>query len=380
MSVTGSQTDSNIASRLPLMAAEAPHRPAIIFPQGRDARGKRSYVHYTFRQLDRQSDHIAAGLEAIGITRGTKTVLMVKPSLEFFALTFGIFKAGAVPVLIDPGIGTKVLKECIGESAPEAFIGIPAAHAARAVLGWGRRTVKTLVTVGPRWFWGGHTLDDVRRAGRQKVAGGWQMAPTHPDEVAAVLFTSGSTGVPKGAVYQHRTFMAQVEAIRRTYDIQPGEIDLPTFPLFALFDPALGMTTVVPDMDFTRPADASPELLIEAIEDWGCTNMFGSPALLDAFGRHGAAHGVTLPTVKRVISAGAPVPASVMERVLEMLPEDAHIHTPYGATESLPVASIASDVLLGETWARTKQGEGVCVGTPVAEAEVRIIGIDDDPI
>lgn len=372
--------DANIASRLPLMAAQVPHKPAIIYPQGRDARGKRLYVHYTFRQLDRQSDIIAAGLEAVGITRGMKTVLMVKPSLEFFALTFAIFKAGAVPVLIDPGIGTKVLKKCIGESKPEAFIGIPAAHAARVVLGWGKPTVKTLVTVGSKWFWGGHSLDDVRRLGEQKVAEGWKMAPTDPDEVAAVLFTSGSTGVPKGAVYQHRTFMAQVEAIRRTYDIQPGEIDLPTFPLFALFDPALGMTTVVPDMDFTKPAQVDPKLLIEAIEDWGCTNMFGSPALLDTFGRYGAEHGVKLPTVKRLISAGAPVPASVMERVLGMLPEGARIHTPYGATESLPVASIASDVLLGETWAKTNEGDGVCVGTPVSEAEVRIIRISDDAI
>lgn len=374
------RADSNIASRLPLMAAEAPHRPAIIFPEGRDARGKRLYSHYTFQQLDKQSDIIAAGLEAVGIGRGTRTVLMVKPSLEFFALTFAIFKAGAVPVLIDPGIGTKVLKECIGESRPEAFIGIPPAHAARVVLGWGRSTLDTLVTVGSRWFWGGLTLDDVRRAGEEKVAAGWRMAPTDPDEVAAVLFTSGSTGVPKGAVYQHRTFMAQVEAIRRTYDIKPGEIDLPTFPLFALFDPALGMTTVVPDMDFRKPAQVDPRLLIEAIEDWGCTNMFGSPALLDTFGRYGEKHGVKLPTVRRLISAGAPVPASVMERVLGMLPEGALIHTPYGATESLPVASIASDVLLGETWSRTNEGDGVCVGLPVSEAEVRIIGVDDAPI
>jgi olefin beta-lactone synthetase len=372
--------DANIASMLPAMAATAPHRPAILFPAGRDARGKRLYSHYTFRQLDHDSDVLAAGLETLGIGRGVRTVLMVKPSLEFFALTFAIFKAGAVPVLIDPGIGPKVLKSCIGESLPEAFIGIPPAHAARAVLGWGRGTVKTLVTVGSKWFWGGYTLDDVRRAGRPKVASGWKMASTQAEEVAAILFTSGSTGVPKGAVYQHGNFMAQVEAIRRTYDIQPGEIDLPTFPLFALFDPALGMTTVVPDMDFSKPAQADPRLLIEAIEDWGCTNMFGSPALLDSFGRYGEEHGVTLETVRRVISAGAPVPAAVMQRVVGMLPEGALIHTPYGATESLPVASVDSDTLLGETSALTEQGRGVCVGNPVEEADVRVIRISDEAI
>ncbi len=372
--------DANIASTLPAMAARVPYTPAIVYPNGRDARGKRLYSHYTFRQLDDESDVIAAGLEAMGITRGMRTVLMVTPSLEFFALFFAIFKAGAVPVLIDPGIGTKVLKDCIGECEPEAFIGISKAHAARLVLGWGKATIRHTVTVGGKWFWGGPTLEDVRAAGRAKVASGWRMAGTLPEEIAAVLFTSGSTGIPKGAVYRHGNFMGQVEAIRRTYGIQPGEIDLPTFPSFSLFDPALGMTAVIPDMDFTKPAQVDPRLLIEAIEDWGCTNMFGSPGLLDTFGRYGAKHGVKLPTVGRVISAGAPVPATVMERVLGMLPDGALIHTPYGATESLPVASIASDVLLGETWALTNQGRGVCVGAPVDEAEVRVIRISDDVI
>ena len=79
----------------------------------------------------------------------------------------------------------------------------------------------------------------------------------------------------------------------------------PTFPLFALFDPALGMTTVVPDMDFRKPAQVDPSLLIEAIEDWGCTNMFGSPALLNTFGRYGEQHGVKLPTMRRLRLHGA---------------------------------------------------------------------------
>ena len=88
----------NIASMLPEMAAKQPYTPAIFYPAGRDANGKRRYTHYTYEQLDRESDIIARGLEAIGITRGMRTALMVTPSLEFFALTFGIFKAGAAPV------------------------------------------------------------------------------------------------------------------------------------------------------------------------------------------------------------------------------------------------------------------------------------------
>ena len=368
----------NIAAFLPQMAAERPHAPAIYYPEGRNAAGRVLYSHYTYAQLNRHSDLIAAGLEQIGVTRGTRTVLMVKPSLEFFALTFAIFKAGAIPVMVDPGIGIKNLGVCLAEAEPEAFIGIPRAHVARVILGWARKSVQKNVTVGRKLFWGGHTLEDVKALGAQRPD--WRMASTTRDEMAAILFTSGSTGIPKGVTYTHGNFVSQVNAIRDMYDIRPGEIDLPTFPLFALFDPALGMTTVVPDMDFTKPAQVDPRKIAEAIEDFGITNMFGSPALLNTVSRWGESTGTSFSTIRRVISAGAPVPSVVLQRMAAMLPADARIYTPYGATESLPVASISHREVLGETRAMTDIGKGVCVGYPVPTIDLKIIRITDDPI
>jgi acyl-CoA synthetase (AMP-forming)/AMP-acid ligase II len=370
---------SNIAAFLPELAAQQPDVPALHVPVGKNADGTRKYASWTYQELDSQSDRIARGLTSIGVGRGVRTTLMVKPSLEFFALTFGIFKAGAVPVLVDPGIGLKNLKTCLAEAEPEAFIGIPPAHVARLALGWARDSLKTLITVGRRLFWGGMTLEQVKEAGDAAGSGAF-VAETEATDPAAILFTSGSTGVPKGVVYEHRHFVAQVDLIRESYGIEPGEVDLPTFPLFALFDPALGMTTVVPDMDFTKPASVDPAHLVDIAQRFGATNMFGSPALLNTLGRHDEATGARMPKLRRVISAGAPVPAPVMERVLGMLPEGALIHTPYGATENLPVATIASDVLLGETWAETHKGAGVCVGRPVDPNDVRIIRITDDAI
>jgi acyl-CoA synthetase (AMP-forming)/AMP-acid ligase II len=360
------------------MARLQPSRPAVICANGPDARGAVAYAQLSFAELEEASNRLARALAGAGIGRGTRTALMVPPSLDFFTLTFALFKAGAVPVLIDPGIGVRSLGGCLAHAQPEAFIGIPKAHAARVLLGWARGSVRTNVTVGSKWFWSGSTLDELR----SQVPAGSSFAVIEPapHETAAILFTSGSTGTPKGAVYTHEIFGAQVAHIHRIYGIEPGEMDLATFPLFALFGPALGMTAVVPEMDASRPASADPATIVDAIRKFNITNMFGSPALINRVGRHGEANGIKLSTLRRAISAGAPVAPKVLERFAAMLPAGAQVFTPYGATECLPVASIGSDEILGETRHRTVEGAGVCVGRPIDGVEARIIRITDDAI
>lgn len=360
------------------MAALQPWRPAVHSPEGRDRSGRVRYTHYTFKQLEEVSNELANGFSQIGISRGDRVALMVPPSLDFFALTFALFKLGAVPVLIDPGIGIKYLGQGLDEAQPSAFIGIPKAHAARVLLGWAKRSIQTKVCVGAFPFPGTCSLQDVR----SRAAGNVHFKPIcpAPAETAAILFTSGSTGPSKGVVYTHEFFGGQVDLIRSLYRIEPGEIDLPTFPLFALFGPALGMTAILPQMDPTRPAHVDPIKIIEAIESFGVTNMFGSPALILRVGRFGEAHKVQLPTLRRVISAGAPVHAKVLRRFTAMLRPETQVFTPYGATECLPVSSIGSHEILAGTARQTDLGAGVCVGKPVPGIDVRIIRISDEPI
>ena len=364
----------NVAAHLPAMARAQPDRPAVVFA--------RDGSTWSFARLDQESDSLAHGLAAVGIGRGTRTALLVRPGPAFFALTFALFKAGAVPVVVDPGMGVRNLGTCLDEAEPEAFIGIPRAHLAARLLGWARRTLRVRVTVGrPRLFgglFGRLSLDQVRKQGQKDSP--FPVVVPEPDETAAILFTSGSTGVPKGAVYTHKIFHAQVELLKKVYGMEPGEIDLPTFPLFALFDPALGMTAVIPHMDFTRPGRVDPENILGPIQQYGVTNLFGSPALLDRVSRQGAARNVTLPTLRRVISAGAPVSPRILTRVTRMLAPGVEVFTPYGATEALPVASIGSAEILGQTAARTADGQGVCVGRPVAGMTAYVIGITDEPI
>ena len=364
-----SASSVNISRPLSEMAALQPATAAIIFPE--------KGLTLTFRELDSWSSRLAAGFEKAGISRGVRTALLVPPSPELFAITFALFKAGAIPVFIDPGIGARNMKSCLAEAAPAAFIGIPKAHLARRLLGWGKATLTIFITVNGSRLWGGIPLDEIERS---SSGDGYLPAETKRGETAAVLFTSGSTGLPKGVVYTHGNFAAQIAALKEIYTIQPGEIDLPTFPLFALFAPALGMTALIPEMDFTRPGMVDPLKIIATAREYKATTMFGSPALLNRVGRYGETAGVTLPDMQRVISAGAPVPATTLERFAQLLPAGAEIFTPYGATEALPVCSIGSREILSETAAATGEGRGICVGRPVGGLSLTIIGISDGPV
>jgi acyl-CoA synthetase (AMP-forming)/AMP-acid ligase II len=362
----------NIAATLPGLAARFPERVAMRCPGTRGPDGMARFdLTLTYRDLDARSDAIAAGLARRGIVRGTRTVVMVRPSPEFFLLMFALFKAGAVPVLVDPGIDKRALKQCLDEAQPDAFIGIPLAHVASTVLRWAT-SARIRITTGARAWFADATLVQIEREG---AGAGSQLAATEPDDVAAILFTSGSTGVPKGVVYRHRHFVAQIAMLRDALGIEAGGVDLPTFPPFALFDPALGLTSIIPDMDPTKPALADPRRLHDAIARFEVDQLFGSPALMAVLANYGA----KLPTVQRVTSAGAPVPADVVAKMRELLPDAAGFWTPYGATECLPVAVIESRELQS-TRAATESGAGTCVGRAVAPNEVRIIAITDAPI
>ncbi len=373
--------DPNIAWTLTDRAASDPELAAIFEP-GRGSPVKRPYDKVTFQELEASANRLAHLLRSTGLTPGTRAVLMVPPSRAFFELTFAVFKAGIVPVFIDPGMGIRGLGKCMAESRATAFIGIPKAHIARRLFGWGRGQINRFVSIGKV---SGVVKSRVTgQSAHMLDAAGFPAEPPDsafgPDETAAVLFTSGSTGPAKGVVYTHRIFNAQVRALRDLFDIRPGEVDLCTFPLFALFAPALGMTSVIPKMDFTRPGKVDPREVIVPVEKFGVTNLFGSPALLRRVGESDEAAGIRLKSLKRVVSAGAPVPANVIARIVAILPEGSQVHTPYGATESLPVACIGSNEILGETAARTAKGHGVCVGVPVTGMKVAIVPVTDETI
>ncbi len=381
MAVGNAYSKANLCQHLKNAAFEIPNLLAVAVQKHQN--NQLTYKEIDFITLDKKSDAIAFALNAYGIKRGMKAVLMVTPSIDFFALTFALFKAGIVPILVDPGMGVKNLKQCFIESSPDVFIGVPKAHIARILFGWGKKSIQFLLTVSEsklsNLFIGGLNLSNLKR--KFSSSQPYPMELLHDDEMAAILFTSGSTGVPKGVVYSHKMFEAQIEILKNDYGICKGEKDLATFPLFSLFGPALGMASIIPDMDASKPIKANPDFIFSAIEKYQCTNLFANPALIEVLGKAGVDRQEKhfLPSLKRVISAGAPATLSSIKRFIKMLNPGVEIMTSYGATESLPLTKIGSKYLL-TTEDVTSHGGGICVGTPVTSVDIAIIDITDNAI
>ena len=360
----------NVARYLPLSAEREPNRCAVRVPKKR----KGDYIEYderTFYELNAQSDAVAYMLAQKGVTRGMRTLVMVRPGMDLILVVFAMFKLGAVPVVIDPGMGLRHFRACVSRTQPEALVGIRVAQWVRRIFRKDFGSIKHTLIVGTAGF---------RRAiHKWEKQGAFEMAQTQGDELAAILFTSGSTGAPKGVCYEHGMFQAQVDLIKGTYGIEPGETDLPMLPVFALFNPALGTTSVIPDMNASKPATVNPLDVVVAVEQNQVSYSFGSPVLWTKIARFCKKEGKQLKSLKLILMAGAPVPPALVRLCREVFP-NAEVHTPYGATECLPVSTISGSEILEYAEYRSLQGKGTCVGRLVDGVQLKVIPISDEPL
>lgn len=360
---------ANIARFLALRSVAQGADCALMVPVGTEKNGDIAYQNLTFAELSQRTAQVARGFEASGMQRGQRILLMVRPGVELILCSFALFRMGAVPVVIDPGMGLRSFLNCVRQTRPDGIVAIRAGLLLSRVFRQAFAGVSMRVAVNK-----GFAVWMNRFSGDPYT----DFAPG-PNDLAAILFTSGSTGPPKGVCYGHGQFDAQVRLVRETFNIEPGEIDFPMLPIFALFNPALGMTTVVPEINPSRPATFDPQRNLRAIQQTGVTNSFASPVLWDKLVRYASRNSRKLLNVRRILSAGAAVPPDLVQRMRSVFPK-AKIWSPYGATECLPVTAVEGDYILSATAQRTREGAGICVGEPVAGVEVRIIQIAEGPI
>lgn len=358
----------NIAETFVGVAREHGDKTAVI-----EARtGKK----ISFHELNAKADVYGHFFTSQGFHPGDIVILMVTPSVDFICLTLALFKIGTPIVLIDPGMGYKNLLRCIERVAPKFLIGIPKAILFSKICTTPFQSVEKTFCCGSSFGLFGRDISKLIIDAEKEYP---VYHPTASD-LAAIIFTTGSTGPPKGVRYEHSIFSAQLRLIKEYYAIGPADVDQPAFPLFALFSAALGACAVLPDMDSTQPARVDPEKFIASIKKHRVTFSFGSPAIWNVVSRYCLEQKIVLDSVQKVLMAGAPVPYELLQRVRDILPGDALVFTPYGATESLPIVSIEGREVVGETWQQSRVGMGTCVGRPLPGIDIKIIAISDEPL
>ena len=355
-------------------------RIAVIEPAGKNPDGSRRYRRYTYRELSAEAESVAVGLRDLGIAERTRTVFMAPPSYAACVAGVALTRVGATTVWIDPSVGYLNVAERLRRLDIEAFVGLPLAHLARLTFGWGPRLLSRAVSIGPATCPGTHSLASLRRP-----------APATPQpprvtasDAAAIMYTTGSTGPAKPALYRHTNMCNIFRLVHRTWRFAERggvAIDMPVFPAFFTVGLSAGGTVVVPPIDYVRqgPADVDPRALLEVIGDCGVQTLFASPVILESLARLGR-EGARAPTLHTVVGGGAPLYASVIAPLREMIAADGEVHADYGATEALPATEMPGAEAMAETYAATARGAGLCVGRPFAGVTVKIIEIVDGPI
>lgn len=362
----------NIADNLTKVASKFPDKTAVRFPTR--AGDGYSYENLDFKTLESKTNIYANGLLDSGFAKGQKVLLFVRPSLEFHALVFALFKIGAIPLLIDPGMGRKNLLSAIKEVRPEGMIAEPEVYLLSLIFRDAFKSVKNKVTTkGLAW-------GKIKKLEKlSHYSSKFKSVQLAEDEMAAILFTSGGTGKPKGVIYSHKIFFEQTRVLQEVFNLDENETDLPGFPLFSLFTLSMGMTSVIPDMNPSKPAQANPAKLVRNILDTKASFVAGSPAIWEGVGEYCKINKITLPSVKYLVMFGAPVRNEIHQMFKGIL-TNGTTYTPYGATESLPVSNISGHEVLEKTAKLTEDGKGTCVGRPVSGTIAKIIKYVDGPI
>lgn len=354
----------NVSSFLSTQAERNPEAKAITYSFKPYFWSAKSFVDLNFRELNASVDTLVHQFLSSGVERGTRVLLMVKPGLDLIQIVFALLKLGAVPIVIDPGMGLGRFFECAKQSKVHMMIG---GTIAITLAKWFLRTdecAKNAITVNARFK---------RKLKKHFGANRYNACEARADDLAAVLFTSGSTGTAKGVCYTHSMFYAQIQLIKEEYKIEAGEVDLPMLAVFALFNPALGMCTVVPEMNPSRPSKINPKKIVDSILENQVTNSFGSPVIWSIILKYCKAKQIVLPSLKRVIMAGAPAPQSLLEQLREYIP-NGEIFTPYGATEALPVSSLSATEIIEKQVGEFAYGrKGNCVGRAMPNIKIQII-------
>ncbi|MCP4660410.1 MAG: AMP-binding protein [bacterium] len=360
----------NVIEFLRRAAERVPDRPALIFGGG-DGEGQQ----LTFAELWERAARIAAGLASAGLVPGERAIVMIPMSAELYAALLGLLRGGYVAVFVDPWIGWRQIAAFSAFAEPRAWVGVTRSHLLR-VLDRRIRRIALTVTTGRRL---GHWPAARTLAELEAATGRCRVDPATADHPALITFTSGSSGSPKGANRTHGFLTAQHLALRREFPYDDDDVDMAMFPVFALNNLALGITTVVPEMDFRRVDAVDASQVLGQMERFGVTTCTASPPFFDRLVQY---RGGRIPPglrLRRILTGGAPVSDAQLRAWQRAFPRT-EIEVVYGSTEAEPVAHLRAAERLAATNDLRPRAPGYCVGRITEQLRARIIAIDRRPV
>ncbi len=347
----------NLVEKLAAQAAERPDQPALI--QTRNGVDR----VLTFAQLEEQSANLAKQMTRAGVSVGDRVLLLQGMSLELYLVLLAIFRAGAVAVFIDPSAGLKNLRGGVRRVQPRALAGGLAGQFLTLA-------VKELRGISRKFALGRLCLPGVTRLSFKGESAPVQEVPD--DHPALLTATSGSTGEPKIAVRSHGFLLAQHAALESSLDMQPGEIDLATLPIFVLANLASGLTTLLPDGDLRKPAQIDGRKIFRQLPRWQPTRTAASPAFYRKLAMDLGGTCAPHDAMRKVYTGGAPVFPPDLERIRHVFPQADPVIV-YGSTEAEPIAHCKRSEILPNDEDRMRSGSGLLVGRPVPEIQLAIL-------
>ena len=351
------------------------HPDQEMFVEGKFKRDSAGYSHTKYQDFQQLVNKFQRGLDNLGLVRNDRVLFLVPANIEFLALALAVMGRGGIPIFVDPGVGKDNLKKVLNQCDPAAVISIPKGHLLKFLARDVFKKLKFHLTVSDWIFWGKSSASFLKK---------YSAAPLPPVKspgVSFIAFTSGATGTPKGVMFTDEVIKGQLKVLQDQLGVTAGGRDLPLLPIFSLFNVALGLSTVLPPLDASKPLAFEPSYVVRAIHDLNISSSFGSPTLWNKIADYCVLVGKTLPSITKVFIAGAPVPDALLEKLRPLIP-NGEVFTPYGATEALPVSLISASQRIDHNPRSPAQtGEvGVNVGKAVAGCQIKIIRASNTPL